>query len=95
MTETSHKLRLNENRLEVDEMLNINNLYEGQSVYIIYRNPHTPTVATIQEATIARDPMDPSILSLLLYDYYHSIEEDDAIFESYEAAEQMFDQFMM
>ena len=76
-------------------MLDVNSLYEGQSVFIIYRNPHTPTVATIQEATIARDPMDPSVLSLLLYDYYHPIEEDDAIFATYEAAEQLYDQFMM
>ncbi|GAE33280.1 transcriptional regulator SplA domain-containing protein [Halalkalibacter akibai] len=76
-------------------MLDIQQLEEGQQVYIIYRNPHTQTVSTIQEATIARDPMNPAQLSLLLYDFYHPIEADDAIFNSYEEAEAMFDQFLM
>ncbi len=75
-------------------MFEINQLQEGQQVYIIYRNPHTPTVSTIQEATIARDPMNPSQLSLLLYDYYHPIEEDDAIFTSYAEAESLYDEYM-
>ncbi|MBU8909553.1 transcriptional regulator SplA domain-containing protein, partial [Desertibacillus haloalkaliphilus] len=43
--------------------LDIQQLEEGQQVYIIYRNPHTQTVSNVQEATIARDPMDPSRLS--------------------------------
>lgn len=76
-------------------MLNINELYEGQQVYVIYRNPHTPTVSTIQEATIARDPMNPQQLSLLLYDFYHPIDEDDAIFASKASAETLYDEFMM
>ncbi|MFC0469619.1 transcriptional regulator SplA domain-containing protein [Halalkalibacter kiskunsagensis] len=76
-------------------MLDIAQLEEGQQVYIIYRNPHTPTVSTIQEATIIRDPMDPTRLSLLLYDFYHPIEEDDAIFTSYQEAESLFEQYYM
>jgi transcriptional regulator of the spore photoproduct lyase operon len=76
-------------------MLDIQELEEGQQVYIIYRNPHTQTVSTIQEATIARDPMDPAQLSLLLFDFYHPIEADDAIFHSYEEAESMFEQLYM
>lgn len=74
-------------------MLDIQQLEEGQQVYIIYRNPHTPTVSTIQEATIARDPMNQDQLSLLLYDYYHPIEEDDAIFVSYAEAETLYNQY--
>ncbi|WP_353625630.1 transcriptional regulator SplA domain-containing protein [Bacillus sp. JCM 19041] len=30
-------------------MLQISELADGQTVYIIYSNPHTPSVATIQE----------------------------------------------
>ncbi|WP_332633643.1 transcriptional regulator SplA domain-containing protein [Halalkalibacter flavus] len=76
-------------------MLDIQQLEEGQQVYIIYRNPHTQTVSNVKEATIARDPMDPSRLSLLLFDFYHPIEEDDAIFASYEEAESLFEDFYM
>ncbi|ARK31922.1 transcriptional regulator SplA domain-containing protein [Halalkalibacter krulwichiae] len=76
-------------------MLDLEQLEEGQQVYIIYRNPHTQTVSTIQEATIARDPMNPAELSLLLFDFYHPIEADDAIFRSFEEAEATFEQFYM
>ncbi|MDV2684133.1 transcriptional regulator SplA domain-containing protein [Alkalihalophilus sp. As8PL] len=76
-------------------MLDVNQLHEGQQVYVIYRNPHTPTVSAIQEATIAFDPMNPGQMSLVLFDYYHPIEEDDAIFSSYEEAEASFDEYMM
>lgn len=76
-------------------MIEIEQLQEGQQVYIIYRNPHTQTVSTVQEATIARDPMNPEQLSLLLFDFYHPIEADDALFNSYEEAESMFQQFYM
>jgi len=30
-------------------MLHVSELQDGQSVFVIYSNPHTPTVATIQE----------------------------------------------
>ncbi len=76
-------------------MLSLNDLVEGQQVYVIYQNPHTPSVSTIQEATIARDPENPEMLSLLLYDFYHPIEEDDAIFATYESAELLYNQFIM
>ncbi|MFC0559497.1 transcriptional regulator SplA domain-containing protein [Halalkalibacter alkalisediminis] len=76
-------------------MIDIQQLQVGQQVYIIYRNPHTQTVSTIQEATIARDPMNPEQLSLLLFDFYHPIEADDALFNTYEEAESMFEQFYM
>ncbi|ERN52226.1 transcriptional regulator SplA domain-containing protein [Alkalihalophilus pseudofirmus] len=76
-------------------MLDMNQLHEGQSVYVIYRNPHTPTVSSIQEATIALDPMNPGQMSLVLFDYYHPIEEDDAIFSSYEEAEASYDDYFM
>ena len=76
-------------------MINIEDLQEGQQVYIIYRNPHTQTVSTVQEASIERDPMNPDQLSLLLFDFYHPIEADDALFQSFEEAESMFEQFYM
>ncbi|WP_100405310.1 transcriptional regulator SplA domain-containing protein [Bacillus solitudinis] len=76
-------------------MLDIEELYEGQQVYVIYRNPHTQTVSTIQEALIARHPMDPDQLSLLIHDFYHPIEVDDAIFTTQEEAEGLFQQYML
>ncbi|KMK77661.1 transcriptional regulator SplA domain-containing protein [Alkalihalobacillus pseudalcaliphilus] len=74
-------------------MLDLNQLYEGQSVYVIYRNPHTQTVATIQEATILPNPEKPEQMSLFLYDFYHPIEADDAIFTSLQEAEQLYNQY--
>ncbi|WP_017726393.1 transcriptional regulator SplA domain-containing protein [Halalkalibacterium ligniniphilum] len=75
--------------------MDMNQLREGQQVYVIFRNPHTPTVATIQEATIARDPMNPEELSMLLYDFYHPIEADDAIFASYDEAEAVYQDYFL
>ncbi|WP_062047497.1 transcriptional regulator SplA domain-containing protein [Bacillus sp. JCM 19034] len=76
-------------------MLSIDELEEGQQVYVIYENPHTPSVSTIQEAMIARDPDDPERLTLLFRDFYHPIEEDDAIFATYESAELLYNQLSM
>ncbi|WP_088103976.1 transcriptional regulator SplA domain-containing protein [Halalkalibacter urbisdiaboli] len=76
-------------------MLDLQQLKEGQSVYVIYRNPHTQSVQTIQEAMVARDPMDPNQLSLLIHDFYHPIEANDAIFSTQEEAQQLYDQYMM
>ncbi|WP_413378667.1 transcriptional regulator SplA domain-containing protein [Alkalihalobacillus sp. 1P02AB] len=74
-------------------MLDLNQLYDGQNVYVIYRNPHTQTVATIQEATIREHPEIQNQLALFLYDYYHPIEADDAIFTTLEEAEQLYEQY--
>ncbi|MFB4210504.1 transcriptional regulator SplA domain-containing protein [Shouchella sp. 1P09AA] len=73
-------------------MLHVSELQDGQSVFVIYSNPHTPTVATIQEGYISVDSLGTSVV---VYDYYHTLEEDDAVFASYEDAEQVYNQYMM
>ncbi|MET3506262.1 transcriptional regulator SplA domain-containing protein [Halalkalibacter oceani] len=75
-------------------MIDLYELEEGQSVYIIYRDPQTPTASTIQQATVARDPDGTGRLALFLFDDYHIMEEDDALFTSYEEAETIYDQFI-
>lgn len=73
-------------------MLQISELKDGQTVYIIYSNPHTPSVSTIQEGYISVDALGASVV---VYDYYHTLEEDDAVFASYEDAESVYNQYMM
>ncbi|WP_078392129.1 transcriptional regulator SplA domain-containing protein [Shouchella patagoniensis] len=73
-------------------MLQISELADGQTVYIIYSNPHTPTVATIQEGYISVDALGASVV---VYDYYHTLEDDDAVFASYEDAEQVYKQYVL
>ncbi|MCM3760460.1 transcriptional regulator [Alkalihalobacillus oceani] len=75
-------------------MLDLYELEEGQSVYIIYRDPQTPAVSSIQQATVTRDPGGTEQLALFLFDDYHLLEEDHAIFTSYEEAETIYDQFI-
>ncbi|MCP8969866.1 transcriptional regulator [Ectobacillus sp. SYSU M60031] len=62
----------------------------GDEVYVIYNNPHTPTVANIRAAEIVQHPKDPNDVALFLHDTFHVIEDDDALFTSYEAAERAF-----
>ncbi|HYK72447.1 MAG TPA: transcriptional regulator SplA domain-containing protein [Pseudoneobacillus sp.] len=62
----------------------------GDEVYIIYHNPHTPTVANIKPAEIVQHPKDPNKLALFLNESFHLIEEDDALFSSEASAEKAF-----
>ncbi|MYL32846.1 transcriptional regulator [Pontibacillus yanchengensis] len=63
---------------------------EGDEVYVIYRNPHTPTVANIKQAEIVKHPHNPEDVALFLHEAYHLIEENDALFTSEAAAEDAF-----
>ncbi|RFU64374.1 transcriptional regulator SplA domain-containing protein [Bacillus sp. V59.32b] len=60
----------------------------GDEVFVIYNNPHTPTVSNIRAAEIVPHPKDPDAVALFLNETFHVIEDDDAFFSSEEAAEE-------
>ncbi|WP_409270144.1 transcriptional regulator SplA domain-containing protein [Neobacillus sp. SCS-31] len=62
----------------------------GDEVFVIYNNPHTPTVANIRPAEVVQHPKDPNALALFIHETFHVIEDDDALFSSEEAAEKAF-----
>jgi transcriptional regulator of the spore photoproduct lyase operon len=64
----------------------------GDEVYVIYHNPHTPTVANIKPAEIVQHPKEPNKLALFLNESFHLIEEDDALFTSEDSAEKAFNE---
>ncbi|WP_413309534.1 transcriptional regulator SplA domain-containing protein [Bacillus sp. 1P10SD] len=71
--------------------IDINNAKPGDEVYVIYRNPHVPSVANVKAAEIVQHPKDPNALALFLNDTFHVIEDDDAIFSTSESAQQAYD----
>ncbi|WP_078427059.1 transcriptional regulator SplA domain-containing protein [Alkalihalobacterium alkalinitrilicum] len=73
--------------------MNIRDLQEGDSVYVIYRNPHTQNVATIQEATITSNPENPNELSLFMYDTYYPLSDEYAMYQTPDEAEQMYEYY--
>ncbi|UCZ54249.1 transcriptional regulator [Bacillus shivajii] len=70
--------------------MNLNDLQKGDTVYVISRNPHTQTVAQIQEAEIVDNPDHPEKLSLFLFEEHFPLTEEYAIYSSFEEAEQMY-----
>lgn len=64
----------------------------GDEVYVIYHNPHTPTVSNVKAAEIVQHPKDPNALALFLNETFHTIEDDDALFHSEKAALTAFDE---
>ncbi|RHW42066.1 transcriptional regulator [Neobacillus notoginsengisoli] len=72
------------------EMIDPKDVKAGDEVYVIYNNPHTPTVANIRPAEIVQHPKDPNALALFLNETFHVIEDNDALFASEKAAEQAF-----
>ncbi|MCY8399719.1 transcriptional regulator SplA domain-containing protein [Bacillus haynesii] len=62
----------------------------GDEVYVIYQNPHAANVAHIKEAEVVDHPLHEGELALFMYDTYHAFAEDDAVFSSYEEAEQLY-----
>lgn len=65
-------------------------LKNGDEVFVIYRNPHVPSVSNIKAAEIVQHPKDPNAFALFLNDTFHTIEDGDALFSSHEAAEQAY-----
>lgn len=65
----------------------------GDEVYVIYNNPHTPTVSNVKRAEIVQHPHNPNGVALFLHETFHVIEDDDALFSSEEAAQNAYNQF--
>ncbi|MBB5173291.1 transcriptional regulator SplA domain-containing protein [Texcoconibacillus texcoconensis] len=63
----------------------------GDSVYVIQRNPHTQSVAQIQEATIVESPHQPGELSLFSREEYYPISKDLAVFSNYDKAAEVYE----
>ena len=72
------------------DMVDPNDLKNGDEVFVIYRNPHVPTVSNIKAAEIVQHPKDPNSLALFLNETFHVIEDDDALFTSQAAAEKAY-----
>ncbi|NQD66694.1 transcriptional regulator [Bacillus haikouensis] len=64
----------------------------GDVVYVIYRNPHTQSVANVQEAAVVKNPENPEELALFLYETYYPLSDDLAVYNSEEEAEQIYNQ---
>lgn len=64
------------------EFIDLNHSKPGDEVFVIYRNPHVPTVANVKAAEIVQHPKDPNRFALLINDTLHVIEDDDALFSS-------------
>ncbi|MFT8871564.1 MAG: transcriptional regulator SplA domain-containing protein [Sporolactobacillus sp.] len=67
-------------------------VHPGDHVYVICRNPHTASVATIAEAQIVKDEDQAGGKKLLLRDLYYEFAEDDAVFLTREEAERVYRQ---
>ncbi|WP_409304526.1 transcriptional regulator SplA domain-containing protein [Peribacillus sp. SCS-155] len=66
-------------------------LKAGDEVFVIYNNPHTPTVSNVRAAEIVQHPKNPDAVALFLNETFHVIEDDDALFRSEAAAERAMD----
>jgi transcriptional regulator of the spore photoproduct lyase operon len=73
------------------DMIDLTNAKPGDEVYVIYRNPHVPSVANIKAAEIVQHPKDPNALALFLNETFHVIEDDDALFTSSESATRAYE----
>ncbi|MCE4047831.1 MULTISPECIES: transcriptional regulator SplA domain-containing protein [Bacillaceae] len=74
------------------DTLDPKDLQLGDEVYVIYHNPHTPSVSNVKPAEIVQHPKDPNALALFLNDTFHTIEDDDALFHSESDAENAYNQ---
>jgi len=74
------------------ETIDPKNAKIGDEVFVIYHNPHTPTVANVKPAEIVQHPKDPNALALFLNETFHTIEDDDALFQTEQAAQTAYNQ---
>jgi transcriptional regulator of the spore photoproduct lyase operon len=75
-------------------MDNNNQLQAGEDVYVIYRNPHIPSVANVAQAEIVEHPKDPNQVALFLHETFHTIEDDDAIYTSEAEAHSAYEEML-
>lgn len=72
------------------DLIDPKHLKFGDEVFVIYRNPHVPSVSNIKAGEIVQHPKDPNAFALFLNDTLHVIEDDDALFATQEAAENAY-----
>jgi transcriptional regulator of the spore photoproduct lyase operon len=73
------------------DTIDLKDVKAGDEIYVIYNNPHTPTVSNVRAAEIVQHPKDPNAVALFLNETFHVIEDDDALFTSEEAAQRAFE----
>ena len=83
-----------ERKNAMDDVINAKEVQVGDEVFVIYNNPHVPTVSNVRAAEIVQHPKDPNAVALFLNDTFHTIEDDDALFSSEAAAEQAYSNFI-
>ncbi|MFJ7745603.1 transcriptional regulator SplA domain-containing protein [Peribacillus sp. NPDC097295] len=76
------------------DVINAKEVQVGDEVFVIYNNPHVPTVSNVRAAEVVQHPKDPNAVALFLNDTFHTIEDDDALFSSEAAAEQAYSNFI-
>ncbi|BCB02872.1 transcriptional regulator SplA domain-containing protein [Bacillus sp. KH172YL63] len=64
----------------------------GDVVYVIYRNPHTQSVANVQEAAVVHDPGNPHELALFFYETYYPLTDEIAVYPTETEAEEAYSQ---
>ncbi|WP_409298388.1 transcriptional regulator SplA domain-containing protein [Peribacillus sp. SCS-26] len=74
--------------------VNRDELSAGDEVFVIYNNPHVPSVSNIRTAEIVAHPHNPNELALFLNETFHVIEDDDALFSTQESAEEAYRQLI-
>ena len=62
----------------------------GDIVYVIIRNPHVQGAANVQEAAVVHNPDVPNNLALFLYETYYPLNDEVAVYQTEEEAEQAF-----
>ncbi|MBU9711150.1 transcriptional regulator SplA domain-containing protein [Evansella tamaricis] len=73
--------------------MDITKLQPGDTVYVICRNPHTQSVAQIQEASVVDHPDRPGRTVLFLFEEYFPLTDDYAMSTSYEEAKEMYNMY--
>jgi len=63
----------------------------GDIVYVLYRNPHTQDVASVQAAAVVNHPEREHELALFLYETYYPLTDDIAVFSTEEEANQAYE----
>lgn len=65
----------------------------GDIVYVIYRNPHTQSVANLQQAAVVENPEHTGEKCLFLYETYYPIDDEIAIYKNEVEAEHAFQEY--
>ncbi|WP_035323436.1 transcriptional regulator SplA domain-containing protein [Peribacillus kribbensis] len=76
------------------DTINRQDLKSGDEVFVIYNNPHVPSVSNIRPAEIVQHPHNPGELALFLNETFHVIEDDDALFSTEESAKAAYDELI-